>query len=370
MSIIAHLDLDAFFAAVEQLDNPELRGKPVVVGGDEQGRGVVATASYEARAFGIRSAMSAAQARQRCPEAIFVRTRMERYKEMSAQLWEIVREWVPRVEQVGIDEGYLDLGSRVGNDFATACGLAAGLQEAISKRLGITCSIGVASCKVVAKIASDRNKPAGITEVRPGSEIAFLAPLPTRLLPGIGPRTEAVLQAYSIETLGQLAQTTDQRLSQIMPGKHGAEIRQRARGIDPRPVVTEAVERKQIGHEETFAVDVDDIDRLYLEIDLLSERVADRLADRARACHTVTLKLRYSDFRTHTRASTARRAFDDADTISRMARELLNEALRVEPGSLRLIGVAVSKLTPHMQLTLPLRDRDKIARAERPERLF
>src|SRR5947208_10535546 len=202
--IVAHVDLDAFFAAVEELENPELRSKPLVVGGDPQGRGVVATANYVARSFGIHSAMSAAEALRRCPKAVFVRPRHSLYKDYSREVWSTIREIVPTVEQAGIDEGYLDLGE-VAPAFDDARALGEAVQAVVRSRTHLTCSLGIATSKVVAKLASDRRKPAGLTVVRPGREASFLAPLPIRLLPGIGPRAEEKLQAAGIETIGDLA---------------------------------------------------------------------------------------------------------------------------------------------------------------------
>ena len=190
MRILAHLDLDAFFAAVEELENPELRGRPLVVGGDPHGRGVVSTANYAARAFGIHSAMSAAEALRRCPHAVFLRPRHALYRQYSRVVWDTVAEIVPRVERTGIDEGYLDLGT-VAPDFARARGIASAVQTAVRGRTSLTCSLGVGTSKVVCKIGSDRRKPGGLTVVPPGKEAEFLAPLPVRLLPGVGPRAEA-----------------------------------------------------------------------------------------------------------------------------------------------------------------------------------
>src|SRR5579863_9260311 len=206
--IVAHLDLDAFFAAVEELERPELAGRPLVVGGDPHGRGVVATANYAARRFGVGSAMSCAEALRRCPEAVFVTPRMSLYHDYSREVWSIVHEVVPTVEQAGIDEGYLDLGE-VAPDFDDARALAEAVQTVVRARTRLSCSLGVATSKVVAKVASDRRKPGGLTVVRPGREAAFLAPFAIRILPGVGPRAEERLNAIGIETIGQIAALTD-----------------------------------------------------------------------------------------------------------------------------------------------------------------
>ena len=252
--ILGHLDLDAFFAAVEELENPELRAKPLVVGGDPHGRGVVATANYEARRFGIHSAMSCAEALRRCPHAVFVRSRHTVYREYSKAVWSAVREVVPTVERTGMDEGYLDFG-QVANDFGEARAVAEAVQTSVRGATSLSASIGVASSKVVAKIASDRRKPGGLTVVPAGREASFLAPFDVRKLPGVGPRSEARLRAVGLDTIGALAALTDAELKRFRPGKVGALLRDRARGIDPRPLET-STDRVSISHEETFERDV------------------------------------------------------------------------------------------------------------------
>ena len=260
--IVAHLDLDAFFAAVEELENPELRQLPLVVGGDPHGRGVVSTANYVARRYGIGSAMSCAEALRRCPAAIFVRPRHSLYREYSREVWSIVREIVPTVEQAGIDEGYLDLGE-VAPAFDDARALAETVQAVVHARTRLSCSLGVATSKVVAKIASDRRKPGGLTMVRPGREASFLAPLPLRLLPGIGPRGDEKLQAAGIETIGDLAALADD--DPLVRGKVGGMLHDRARGIDPRRLEL-STERISVSQEETFPHDVGDTEKLHDEL--------------------------------------------------------------------------------------------------------
>ena len=250
--MIAHLDIDAFFAAVEIHRHPELRGRPMVVGGDPHGRGVVATASYAARAFGIRSAMSCAEARRRCPEVVFVRPDIAHYREWSARVWELVREISPAVEVLGMDEGYLELPDEDAAEAAHA------VRKAVGERVRLSCSLGVATCKVVAKVASDRDKPGGVTVVAPGEEAAFLAPLPLRALPGIGPRTEERLRAAGLATIGDVAALDDEALRAISSGRNGEDLRRRARGIDPRRVESVPAERISISSETTFAQDVRD----------------------------------------------------------------------------------------------------------------
>ena len=239
MRILAHLDLDAFFAAVEELEDPSLRTRPLVVGGDPRGRGVVATANYVARRFGIRSAMSSAEALRRCPDVVFLRPRHSLYRQYSHAVWACVEEVVPRVERTGIDEGYLDLGS-VLDSFAGARRLAEAVQVAVRGSTSLSCSLGVSTSKVVCKVASDRRKPGGITVVPPGREASFLAPFATRILPGVGPRVEERLAAAGIATIGGIAALTDVELRAVLPGQVGRLLRDRARGIDPRELELDA----------------------------------------------------------------------------------------------------------------------------------
>src|SRR5690242_20922546 len=248
--ILAHLDLDAFFAAVEELENPELRSKPLVVGGDPHGRGVVATANYVARGFGIHSAMSAAEAIRRCPHAVFVRPRHQLYREYSRHVWSIVRGIVPTLEQTGIDEGYLDIGE-VAADFLEARVVAEAVQTAVRAATSLTCSLGVAPCKVVCKVGSDARKPGGLLVVVPGREALFLAPFDVRRLPGVGPKAEERLRAAGVETVGALAALPDEELRRVLPGSVGTMLRDRARGIDPRELELDT-ERISISVENTF----------------------------------------------------------------------------------------------------------------------
>jgi DNA polymerase-4 len=350
--IVAHLDLDAFFAAVEELENPELRGRPLVVGGDPRGRGVVATANYAARRYGIFSAMSCAEALRRCPTVTFVTPRHTLYRQYSQEVWSLVREVVPTVEQAGIDEGYLDLGE-IAPAFDDARALAEAVQAAIRARTQLSCSLGLATSKVVAKIASDRRKPGGLTIVRPGREAAFLAPLAIRLLPGIGPRAEARLLAGGIETIGDLAELTDDELRGLLPGKVGRVVRDRARGVDPRPLEV-SVERISISNEETFARDVGDPERLHGELRRMAERLGEHLRSRGQTARTVTTKLRYPDFAIRTRSTSLPVGTDDGTRIGELACALLDRALADRPGPLRLVGVGVSGLAEHAQLELSL----------------
>jgi DNA polymerase-4 len=348
--IVAHLDLDAFFAAVEELEDPSLRAKPLVVGGDPRGRGVVATANYAARRFEIHSAMSCAEALRRCPHAVFVRPRHTLYREYSRAVWTAVREVVPTVEQTGIDEGYLQL-DEVACDFLAARRVAGAVQAAVRGSTSLTCSLGVSSCKVVAKVASDARKPGGITVVPAGREAGYLAPFAVRKLPGVGPKAEARLARAGIETVGQLAALEDSALTALLPGRVGSMLRDRARGIDPRPLEL-AVERISISQEETFERDIAERAVLHAELRRMSEGVAKYLAGRGEAARTVTTKVRYPDFSIRSRSTTLPAGIDDAETIGDLACQLLDRALRDRPGPLRLVGVGVSNLEPFRQLAL------------------
>jgi DNA polymerase-4 len=385
--ILAHLDLDAFFAAVEELEQPDLRAKPLVVGGDPHGRGVVATANYEARKYGIHSAMSAAEALRRCPQAVFVRPRHRVYREYSQAVWTAVREVVPTVERTGLDEGYLDLtptidSIRMGDDsfggvntaaaakppqprdrhrerclgevaadFARGRAVAEAVQAAVRGATSLTCSLGVASSKVVAKIASDRRKPGGLTVVPAGREARFLAPFDVRRLPGVGPRAEERLRRAGVETIGALAALPDAELKRLLPGKLGPLLRDRARGIDPRPLET-VTETISISSEETFDRDIADPEQLKGEVRRMAAQVAERLERSSQSARTVTTKVRYPDFSIRSRSTTLPVAIDDAGRIAELACGLLDRALADRPGALRLVGVGVSGLEEHRQLAL------------------
>jgi DNA polymerase-4 len=350
MRILAHLDLDAFFAAVEELEDPELREKPLVVGGDPHGRGVVSTANYAARKFGIHSAMSAAEALRRCPNAVFLRPRHPLYRQYSRVVWDTISEIVPRIERTGIDEGYLDLGT-VASDFTRARSIASAIQTAVRGRTSLTCSLGVGTSKVVCKIASDRRKPGGITVVPPGTEARFLAPLSVRLLPGVGPRAEQRLRTAGVETIGALAALPDSELRAVLPGTLGPLLRNRAQGIDPRDLDLE-LEQVSVSAEDTFARDLTDRERLHEEVRRLAELVSERLRSSGLSGRTVTAKLRYGDFSIRTRSTTLPAAVDESGVIADVACSLLDRGLRDRPGALRLVGVGVSGLSPHRQLTL------------------
>ncbi len=349
--ILAHLDLDAFYAAVEEIEQPELKRVPLVVGGDPRGRGVVATANYVARSFGIHSAMSCAEALRRCPQAVFVRPRGQLYRQYSRSVWQTIRGVTPTVEQVGIDEGYLDIGEVAGDDWLEARKVAEAVQASVRAATSLSCSLGVAPSKVVAKVASDRRKPGGLTVVRAGREASFLAPFDVRLLPGVGPKAEARLVAAGIATIGALAALSDEQLKSLVPGKWGRLMRERAQGIDPRQLEGPA-EAVSISQEETFERDVADREALHAELRRMAERVSELLRRDGRCARTVTTKLRYPDFSIRSRSQTLSGGIDDAETIGALACALLDRGLRDRPGALRLVGVGVSGLEPFQQLSL------------------
>ncbi|HEY2371811.1 MAG TPA: DNA polymerase IV [Gaiellaceae bacterium] len=348
--IVAHLDLDAFYAAVEELENPELRSQPLIVGGDPRGRGVVATANYIARRFGIHSAMSAAEALRRCPHAVFVRPRHSLYREYSRHVWSTVKGIVPTVEQTGLDEGYLEVGE-VARDFLDARVVAEAVQTAVRGATSLTCSLGVAPCKVVAKVGSDARKPGGLVVVVPGQEAAFLAPLDVRKLPGVGPKAEERLRAAGIDTVGTLAGLSDAELRRLLPGSVGAMLRDRARGIDPRGLEL-VTERISISVENTFERDLVDRDLLHEELRRMARQVAEYLQRNGQVARTVTTKLRYADFSIRSRSTSLDIGIDDAEQIAELACRLLDRGLRDRPGALRLVGVGVSGLAAYRQLAL------------------
>jgi DNA polymerase-4 len=311
---------------------------------------VVATANYVARRYGIHSAMSCAEALRRCPRAVFVRPRHRLYSEYSRAVWGAVREVVPTVERTGLDEGYLDLGEVVG-DFREARVLAEAVQASVRGSTSLTCSLGVASSKVVAKVASDRRKPGGLTVVLPGREAAFLAPFDVRRLPGIGPRAEERLTEAGVRTVGALAALDDEGLRRLLPGKVGTMLRDRAQGLDPRGLELSS-EPVSISNEETFDRDIADRQRLGEEILRMATRLAEHLESRGYTARTVTTKVRYPDFSIRSRSTSLPVGTDDGERIGELACQLLDRALADRPGALRLVGVALSGLDVHRQLAL------------------
>ncbi len=339
MRQILHIDMDAFFASVEQRDDPALRGKPVLVGGGER-RGVVAAASYEARPFGARSAMPMAQALRLCPGAIVVRPRRARYEEVSAQVFAIFARFTPLVEGLSLDEAFLDVTSSQ-RLFGDGEAIARRIRAAILEETGLTASAGVAPSKFVAKIASDVDKPDGLTVVREADVEAFLAPLPIERMWGVGPKAAARLRAMGYDTLGDLARADEARLTATL-GSWGPTARQLARGIDAREVEP-AREAKSLGAEETY--DRDLRTRAEIERTLLahSERVAERLHAQGLAASCVTVKLKYADFTLRTRQLQLPSPVDDASSIYEAVRGLLDRLDCARP--VRLTGVSASDLS-------------------------
>jgi DNA polymerase-4 len=339
---ILHIDLDAFFVSVEQTLAPELRDKPVIVGGRPDRRGVVASASYQARAFGIRAGMPLAQAYRLCPKAIFLQGSFPAYRDASERFMEILADFSPCLEPAGLDEAYLDVTGCEAH--GTPHRLALRIKERVKKELGLIASVGMASCKVVAKIASDLGKPDGLVEVAVGKEKEFLAPLPVASLPGVGKRTEQALKSIGIRTLGQLAALPPETIK-IRLGAAGVVFQHYANGIDNREVEPFPGEAKSISRETTFAEDT--LDRTFLQAILryLCERVGAELRQESKHARTVTLKLRYTDFETITRRISSREATDADEVIFAAAVKLLEQALARKRKLVRLIGVGVSNLT-------------------------
>ncbi len=349
---ILHADLDAFYAAVEQLDNPELRGKPVLVGGPPESRGVVATASYEARPFGVHSAMPMRTAVQRCPQGIVVRPRFRRYREISGRVMEIFHAATGLVEPLSLDEAYLDVTEAVDRG-KPPLAVALDLKERVREETGLTVSVGVGTNKTVAKIASDLRKPDGLVVVPPGQEPGFLAPLPVGKLWGIGPKTVERLRREGVDTIGQLAVQPPEWFHRTF-GQRAAAVQAKALGRDTEPVQTER-ETKSVSAETTFAADLNDPERLREELNGLAENVARHLEGQGLEGKTVTLKARLADFATFTRQVTLAAPTSSQQAILEQAWRLLSAELSPER-SFRLLGVGVSSFPqgPQLQLPLPL----------------
>ena len=353
MRTILHVDLDAFFVAVEQARDPSLRGRCVIVGGDPNGRGFAATASYEARRYGVHSGMPLATARRLCPHAVFLRGDFRRYEEASRAFHALLGRYTPLVEPAGLDEAYLDL---------TGCEPVAGapldaareIRARVREELSLAASIGVATSKTVAKIASDAAKPDGLLAVPAGQEADFLAPLPVRSLPGVGPRVESALTAIGVRTLGRLACLPDARLRALF-GVHGPRLAERARGIDPSPVVSAEARPKSVSREGTFARDVSDGAALRAVLRSYCESVGGDLRRLGRRARSVTLKLRYGDFTTITRSLTLDCPAQADDILYSAAEALLEAALARDGRALRLIGFGVSNLVEDA-VQLPLEE--------------
>lgn len=338
---IVHVDLDAFYASVEQLDDPRLRGRPVLVGGHSR-RSVVAAASYEARAFGAKSAMPMGEALRRCPDAVVVPVRMARYAELSDRVFAIFARFTPLVEGLSLDEAFLDL---TGTDalFGDVVTVARRIRAEIREETGLTASAGVAPCKLVAKIASDLDKPDGLVVVAPEGVEAFLAPLPIERMWGVGPKAAARLHEVGFETFADLARADPHVLERLL-GSWGLEVHRLARGDDPRPVIPDR-EAKSLGAEETYEHDLRG-DELLPELLRLAARVAARLTRAGLRGRVVTLKMKYPDHRVRTRQRRLDEAIADTDSLYEHALALLEKIPDRQRG-FRLAGISVSELVPH-----------------------
>ncbi len=344
---ILHVDLDAFFAAVEQRDRPETRGHPVIVGGAPGARGVVSAASYEARRFGVRSAMPLRTAAALCPTGIFLPVDGAKYRRVSAEVMAILRRFTPRVEQISIDEAFLDVaGSQA--LFGPPDAIAKTIKAAVRSEVQLTVSVGVATTKLVAKIASDLRKPDGLVVVPAGQEADFLGPLAIARLWGVGPQTRAVLAEFGVATIGDLAAIPVDALVRRL-GQHGATLHERALGIDPSPVGGDMA-AKSVSHEHTFMVDTADADEIEATLLALAEGVAERLREGGVRAATVTVKVRDSAFRTVTRQRTLAAPTDLVEPIYRTALELARPEIRGR--RIRLVGVAGSGLEEPAQMAL------------------
>ncbi len=345
-----HIDLDAFFVSVEQTENPEFKGKPVVVGGRPDQRGVVAAASYEARAFGLHSAMPLTTASRLCPQAIFIEGNFAKYREASRRFMAILADFSPYLEPLGLDEAYLDA-TGFESIYGSIHQMAQAIRKRINDELGLCASVGIASGKVVAKVASDLSKPDGLIEVASGDERSFLAPLPIAKLPGIGKKTERILRGLGINTIGELSITLPSSLKSHF-GASGEILHHHASGIDDRKVEPPGA-AKSISRETTFAKDIRDRPRLEATLRYLSERVGNELRQQNRQARCITLKLRYSDFTTICRSHTLSQTGDSDQTIFDTGLKLLKTALAQGKRPVRLIGIGISNLTePGRQLAL------------------
>jgi len=356
---IMHVDMDAFYASVEILDNPNLKGLPVIVGG-RSARGVVSTCSYEARKFGVHSAMPLFEARRLCPHGVYLPVRPHRYAEISGKIMAIFRETSPLVEQLSIDEAFLDLTGmeRLGG----AETIAHQVQDRIQEELKLSASVGLAPNKFLAKLASDMDKPHGFVKITPGEAEAMLAPMPVTKIFGIGRSAEDKLKQFGIEKIGQLA-SADVAILRKVFGINAEQVKRLARGLDDRPVVNEE-EAKSIGKENTFDYDLTDFESCRDEVLDLSGQVGWRLRRENLAGHTVTLKVKFADFHTITRSSTGDRLIAWDEEIFSLAEQMWRK-INVKPG-VRLLGVSVSNLfRPEDEPVLGFAEDERMQRRNR-----
>jgi len=337
---IIHLDMDAFYPSVEVLDNPALKGKPVIVGGSKE-RGVVSSASYEARKFGIHSAQPIAKAKRLCPGGIFLPVRMSRYQEISKQVFGIFHRFTPLVEPISIDEAFLDVTDSI-RLFGQPGNIAKKIKQIILTETGLTISAGVAPSKFVAKIASDIDKPDGLTVVHPDDVRDFLDPLPVKKMWGVGKVSQRLLSRLNIHNFRDLRQTPVKVLEKKF-GKHGVKIHLLAMGVDERDVIPDH-DVKSIGHEQTFLQDIISLDTVQKELLALGSKVARRMRQKGLKGKTITLKVKYSDFVQITRSVTLPKSIDDGSEIYSVACRLL-EKTGVTKKPVRLLGISLSRLS-------------------------
>ncbi len=346
---ILHVDVDAFFASVEQMDNPELKGKPVIVGGSTGLRGVVSTASYEARRFGVHSAQPMTEARRLCPQGVFLKVRMNRYQEVSRRIHKILSSYTPKVEPISIDEAFLDV-TGCERLFGKAEDIARAIKTRIRKEIGLTCSVGVAPNKFLAKIASEMRKPDGLVLVREDEKESFLVGLPVSKMWGVGKVTERKLQQMGLHTIGELRRLSLFQLKNIF-GKFGVRVYQLCRGIDDRVIISKR-ETKSISSETTFLHDISPGELLERTLQDLSVEVASRLNNENLWARSIQLKIRFADFKTITRSSTYEEATNSPKLIWQRARELLDKKVDFSYGKVRLIGLVAFNLSIYRQMDL------------------
>jgi DNA polymerase-4 len=347
---IMHIDLDAFFVSVEVALNPELKGRPVVVGGRPDARGVISAASYEARAYGLHSAMPLKTASRLCPQAIFIEGNFQRYREASKKFMAILADFSPFVEPVSLDEAFLDV-TGFESLHGTIHQMAVSVKRRVSEVQGLCASIGIAPCKVVAKVASDYSKPDGLIIVKPGEEQEFLAPLPVKWLPGIGKQAQKRLKELGVTTVGQLASMPLKTLTSHF-GIAGRRMHNAANGIDNRKVELPGT-AKSISRETTFREDTNNSEFLQSTLRYLGEKVGADLRRREKQANCVTLKIRFSDFTTSTRSQTLRQPFDNNNIIFNTGSRLLEKALQTGKQPVRLLGIGVSGIVePGGQLAM------------------
>lgn len=353
--MILHVDMDAFYASVEERDRPDLQGRPVIVGGTPEGRGVVAAANYVVRQFGVHSAMATAKALKLCPDAVVLPPRMQHYSEVSSSIREIFHRYTPNVEPLSLDEAFLDATESV-RLFGSVETIGRRIKQDILDELNLVASVGVAPNKFLAKLASDLDKPNGFTVIRPDNVQDVLDPLPVTRIWGVGKSTKDKFDQINVRTIRDLRQLSKERLQSTF-GQMGEQFRRLARGVDDRPVVTDR-EAKSISHETTFAVDVTDMEVLQAWLMELTEQVATRLRQGKLQGRTVHLRIRYSNFDTITRSKSLSAPSDITNQLWAVASELLNSQLPNRPLVVRLLGMGVSHLSHHAAVQPTLFDDD------------